>query len=97
MTSRLLGALALCPLLLAAVPAGAHHAVQAQFDFDKELVLTGVLGRVEFINPHVYLHLDITDEATGEVRRWGFETIGPNAFRGAGYTREFKVARPTRS
>ena len=91
MTSRLLGALALCSLLLAAVPVGAHHAVQAQFDFDEEFVLTGVLGKLEWINPHVYLHLDVTDEATGEVTRWEFETIGPHAFRRAGFTREFKV------
>ena len=91
MTRRLLRALALCSLLLAAVPVGAHHALQAQFDFDDELVLTGVLGRVELINPHVYLHLDVTDEATGEVTRWEFETIGPHAFRRAGFTREFKV------
>ena len=91
MTRKLRRALALCSLLLLAVPVGAHHAVQAQFDFGNELVLAGVLRRVEFINPHVYLHLDVTDEATGEVTRWGFETIGPHAFRRAGFTREFKV------
>ena len=90
MTYRLLGALALCSLLQEAVPVGAHHSVQAQFDFSEELVLTGVLNEFEFINPHVYLHLDVTDEATGKVTRWGFETIGPHAFRRAGFTKEFK-------
>jgi len=91
MTSRLLGALALCSLVLVAEPVGAHHAVQAQFDFEDEFILTGVLGELEWINPHVYLHLDVTDEATGEVTRWAFETIGPNALRRAGHTRETKV------
>ena len=91
MTGRLLGGLALCVLLLAAVPVWSHHALQAQFDFDRKLILMGVLGKLEWINPHVYLHLDVTDEATGEVTRWAFETIGPNALRRAGHTRDLKV------
>ena len=86
MSARFCGALALCGLLSAAVPVLAHHAVQAQFDFEKPVELRGTLAKIEWINPHAYLHFDVKDE-TGKMRRWGFETIGPAALRRAGFAR----------
>jgi hypothetical protein len=76
-----------------AVPVSAHHAVQALYDLEKPTEWKGVLGKVEWINPHSYLYLDIKDEA-GNVRRWGFETDAPAVLRRAGFTRgssSFKV------
>lgn len=87
MTFRFATALALCGLLGWVVPLGAHHALQAQFDVNKTVELKGTLERVEWVNPHAYLYLDVKDEKTGAVKRWGWETIGPQALRRAGFTR----------
>lgn len=86
MSRKSCGALALCGLLLAAVPALAHHAVQAQFDFDKPVELKGTLSKMEWINPHAYMHLDVKDD-TGKVTTWALETVGPGGLRRAGLSR----------
>ena len=87
MKARLAAALALSGLFVWAVPLAAHHALQAQFDVNKTVELKGTLERVEWVNPHAYLYLGVKDEKTGEVKRWGFETIGPQALRRAGFAR----------
>jgi hypothetical protein len=86
MNDRLGGAIAAFVLLFAGVPASAHHSVQAQFDLDKPIKLTGVVTKVEWINPHSYLYLDVTD-STGKVKHWAFEMAGPGALRKAGLSR----------
>jgi hypothetical protein len=80
------GALAVVGLLFASVPALAHHSVQAQFDLNKPIKLTGVVTKVEWINPHSYLYLDVTDSG-GKVKHWAFEMAGPGALRKAGLSR----------
>lgn len=86
MKRRLSGALAIFALGLASVPAVAHHSVQAQFDLTKPIELKGVVTKVEWINPHSYLYLDVTD-STGKVKHWAFEMAGPGALRKAGLSR----------
>jgi len=86
MNYRLGGALAVLGLLIAGIPASAHHSVQAQFDLDKPIKLTGVVTKVEWINPHSYLYLDVKDD-TGKVKHWAFEMAGPGALRKAGLSR----------
>jgi DNA/RNA endonuclease YhcR with UshA esterase domain len=73
-------------LSMAAVPAFAHHSVQAQFDLDKPFTLTGTVTKVEWINPHSYLFLDVKDNA-GNIKKWAFEMAGPGALRKAGLSR----------
>jgi hypothetical protein len=80
-------ALALGALLLSVMPLSAHHALQAQFDVNKTIELKGTLERVEWVNPHAYLYLGVKDEKSGATKRWGWETIGPQALRRAGFTR----------
>lgn len=55
--------------------ASAHHAIQAEFDFEKPVSLTGTLWKIEWINPHPYIHLDVKDEK-GNVQKWELYTIG---------------------
>jgi hypothetical protein len=88
MTNKTSRTLAICGSLFAAVSiwAAPHHSVQTQWDFNKPLQLTGVLIKVEWINPHAYIYLDVTDES-GKVKRWAFETIGPAGLRRAGFAR----------
>ena len=64
----------------------AHHSVWGVFNPDDSFSLTGVVTEVEWINPHVFLHLDVTDE-DGNVTAWRLETL-PTAFmRKAGINR----------
>lgn len=83
MNYKLCAALA---VLVLAAPAWAHHSVQAEFDLDKPFNVSGVVTKVEWINPHSYLFLDVKD-ATGKVKHWAFEMAGPGALRKAGLSR----------
>lgn len=79
-------------LLLGASIASAHHAVQAQFDVQEVRTFTGVMTKVELINPHPYFHIDVqTDD--GQVENWAIESVALNALRQAGLLKELQVGR----
>jgi hypothetical protein len=86
MKHSLIVAVAVLGVLWSAVPAFSHHSVQAQFDFDKPLSLTGTLTKVEWVNPHSYMFLDVKD-AAGKVKKWALELVGPGGLRKAGLSR----------
>ena len=73
-------AIALGPLV---APASAHHAVQAQFDVTKNIIITGTLAQVDWQNPHAWFWFDVK-KADGTTERWGTETVGPNGLRRIG-------------
>src|SRR4051812_22755594 len=73
-------------LLLAAVAALAHHAYTAEFDTTKPVKLTGVLKKVEWANPHVWIYLDVKDEK-GNVINWGFSASPPGMLQRRGITK----------
>ena len=82
----LIGAL-LISGLFSAVPAFAHHSVQAQFDIHKTFTVSGTVSKVEWINPHSYLTINVTG-SDGKAQKWAFELGGPGALRRAGMSRE---------
>jgi Family of unknown function (DUF6152) len=69
-----------------ALAASAHHSVQAEFDIHKTVTVSGTIAKVEWINPHSYISVDVKD-ADGKVQRWGFEVVGPGALRKNGMSR----------
>ena len=76
----------LTALILAALLYGsayAHHSLTAEFDTRKTLVLSGVISRVQWVNPHIYVDLDVT-EATGKVATWHLECVPVAMARKAG-------------
>jgi hypothetical protein len=75
-------------LLVAALPALAHHAFVAQYDASKPVTLHGVVTKVEWTNPHARFYIDVKDES-GKVTNWNLELASPNALRRLGWTRDF--------
>ena len=68
-------------LFLAAMPVMAHHAFAAAFDENKPLNLQGKITKVELVNPHAWLWMDVT-APDGKVVNWGIEGGPPtNLFR----------------
>ena len=86
MSKRSFGILAVCGLFLAAVPVAAHHALAAQYDMDKAVEITGTLNKMEFINPHSMLHLDVKNP-NGLVTTWVFQTTNAGSLRSKGLAR----------
>lgn len=64
----------------------AHHSIQAQFDIRRTVSVSGTVARVEFINPHSYLTVNVKD-ADGKVTKWAFEMAAAGQLRRAGLSR----------
>lgn len=71
---------------LSASPIAAHHAFAAEFDVKNPITLEGTLVELELINPHSWIHLDVT-KPDGSVERWMIEGGPPNALFRRGFTR----------
>lgn len=65
----------------------AHHSVSGQYDVNSTLELTGIVERVDWVNPHIYVHLRVTDES-GVVAVWRLGTVPVAMARRAGITSE---------
>jgi Family of unknown function (DUF6152) len=80
-------ALAATLALVAAVPLAAHHAVSAEFNSDKVVTLKGVVSKVDWVNPHIFVYFDAKDES-GKVTTWRLQSVPPMFFKGSGLTKE---------
>ena len=74
-------------LMVAVTPVVAHHSFAAEFDASKPIKLQGKVTRINWTNPHVWIYLNVTDEA-GKVTNWGFEMGAPHQVRGQGWDRD---------
>jgi Family of unknown function (DUF6152) len=69
----------------------AHHSVAGQFDSSQRFEITGTVSEVEWINPHIYIHVDVKNEQ-GAVTTWRLESLPTAMLRKAGLTKEMIVA-----
>ena len=80
-------------LLLVASAAVAHHSVAGQFDTSKSLTLKGSISKVNWMNPHIYVYLDVK-EADGTMSTWALETLPTAMMRRAGLSKEAVMGTP---
>ena len=65
----------------------AHHSFAAEFDANKTFKFTGPVTKVEWMNPHTFFYIDVTDEKTKKVTNWAMEMGSPNGLMRNGWTR----------
>jgi hypothetical protein len=87
MASKFLPLLTVVVGLALAPRLDAHHSVAGQFDAQQRTEITGVINKVDWINPHVYVYVDVADDK-GVVTTWRLESLPTAMLRKAGLTSE---------
>ena len=87
MATRLVMLIAAAALTFATTRVSAHHAFAAEFDATKPIKLRGTVVKMEWINPHTWIHLDVKTP-NGQVERWMIEGGPPNALYRRGFTQK---------
>jgi len=80
-------AISLAGILLLAGAAWGHHSFAAEFDSNKPISITGVITKLDWVNPHAYVYLDAKD-TSGATVHWSFQTLPPSMMRVRGVTRD---------
>ncbi len=73
-------------LILAVMPVRAHHAFSAEFDADRPVALVGAVSKVEWVNPHAWIHIDVTGP-DAKVETWMIEVGSPNVLLRRGFNK----------
>ena len=86
MRAKVVSVLFVFGLLVAAAPARAHHSFTAEFDATKPVKLHGTVTKMEWINPHAWIHIDVKN-SDGSMTNWMIECGSPNTLLRAGFTK----------
>ena len=73
-------------LVALALPIAAHHSVAAEFDSTKSVTIKGTVTKLEWMNPHAWVYVDVKNEK-GEVEKWQLEFGAPNELVRRGWRR----------
>jgi hypothetical protein len=78
---------AVSTMLAGVVPVSAHHAFAAEFDANRPVTLKGTVTKVEWLNPHMWLHVDVKGP-DGKIVSWAVEGGAPNALFRRGFRKD---------
>ena len=87
MRNQLMGLVCAFGLLWAPSTLSAHHSFAAEYDGNKPVVLKGKVTKVEWVNPHSWVYIDVADPS-GKVTNWSCETAPPNMLYRQGWRRD---------
>jgi hypothetical protein len=87
MRFRFLGALLAFAMVSAVAPVSAHHSIASEFNPTKRFTVTGVVTRLEWVNPHCYWYVDVTDKS-GKVQGYRFQGGTPALYHRAGVRKD---------
>src|SRR5258708_27459214 len=83
---RIMKRLHFAAALFCALPLAAHHAVSAEFNAEKVITLKGVVSKVDWVNPHIFIYVDVKDES-GKVTTWSLQSLPPMFFKNSGLSK----------
>jgi hypothetical protein len=75
-------------LLLAVTPLLAHHSFAAEYDSTKPVTLQGKFIKMDWVNPHSWIHLEVMNKDTGKLETWDVETGPPNTLYRNGWRKD---------